>query len=303
MSPQERQEIAAALLGEIDWYSEVEGYCRCPGFEKHTTPDGERDCRVLLDGVPTISCFHQSCSKWIEAYNTSLRTQIGAEEETKKPVKRKKVDPEWIRAVRFADRVKEKFPQIFQPDSPWWKGPELLKRGLGIEESREQFWKLFEPKDLLWIGWCRDSGVKGLGHFHPMSYWRKQKAFYPFTCTGTFRVNHGHARSAGNILNQCYDVIEFDKLSPDPRENQLRSIALFFYLAEQNRLNLRIIVDTGNKSIHFWIDHQEQFANQFFIAFLKALGADTNGFKSAQPVRFPGVYRPETLRPQTILTL
>jgi VirE N-terminal domain len=56
-----RQRIAAELLGEIRWDSEMYGFCTCPGNHLHTTADAERDCEIYLDGAPTIHCFHDHC--------------------------------------------------------------------------------------------------------------------------------------------------------------------------------------------------------------------------------------------------
>ena len=56
-----RQNIAGGLLGEIDWETERRGFCTCPAQQSHTTGDGERDCEVFLEDVPTIYCFHNHC--------------------------------------------------------------------------------------------------------------------------------------------------------------------------------------------------------------------------------------------------
>ena len=60
-----QQDLAAEILGGIVWADEVVGYCDCPGIDSHPSPDGDRDCRVKLDGVSTISCLHSSCQEAI----------------------------------------------------------------------------------------------------------------------------------------------------------------------------------------------------------------------------------------------
>ena len=74
-----RQRIAAGLLGDIDWQSDVQGLCICPAIEKHTTSNGKRDCHIYLDDKhgPTIHCVHNSCRRVIETYNYRLRSLIG----------------------------------------------------------------------------------------------------------------------------------------------------------------------------------------------------------------------------------
>jgi hypothetical protein len=76
----ERQRIATETLAAIDWQSETEGFCPCPNQAAHTTGDGARDCRVNLDGVPTVHCFHNSCRGIIEAVNRDLRSRIAKAE-------------------------------------------------------------------------------------------------------------------------------------------------------------------------------------------------------------------------------
>jgi putative DNA primase/helicase len=75
-----RQRIAGELLGEIQWGSETHGFCTCPGKHLHTTGDGQRDCEIHLDGVPTIHCFHNSCAKVGDELNYELRSCIARAE-------------------------------------------------------------------------------------------------------------------------------------------------------------------------------------------------------------------------------
>lgn len=80
LNPGTRQEIAERLLGQIEWKSAVEGYAHCPGNHLHTTSDGKRDCLVMLDGAPTVTCFHDSCTGLIKGVNHELRSAIGKAE-------------------------------------------------------------------------------------------------------------------------------------------------------------------------------------------------------------------------------
>jgi hypothetical protein len=69
-------QIAASVLGEIEWASDVLGYCECPGKKSHTSKDGGKDCVLYLDRVPTVSCFHGSCKAAVDAANKRLRAAI-----------------------------------------------------------------------------------------------------------------------------------------------------------------------------------------------------------------------------------
>jgi hypothetical protein len=73
----ERQRITTELLGMVDWQSETSGFVACPGKHLHTTGDNERDCKIELDNVPTVHCFHNSCRGILEGVNHELRSRIG----------------------------------------------------------------------------------------------------------------------------------------------------------------------------------------------------------------------------------
>ena len=72
------RQIAARLLGVVEWQTDVSGFCRCPGEAAHTSPTGPKDCRVNVDGAPTIFCFHASCAPAVAEANRRLRREIGA---------------------------------------------------------------------------------------------------------------------------------------------------------------------------------------------------------------------------------
>lgn len=70
------QRAAEAILGPIDWQSPTVGYCKCPGKDLHTGANGKRDCKVMLDGAPTVSCFHDSCRSEVDRVNLELRRAL-----------------------------------------------------------------------------------------------------------------------------------------------------------------------------------------------------------------------------------
>jgi hypothetical protein len=75
-----RQRIATELLGEIEWQSDTSGFVSCPGQPFHTSVNGERDCKIDLDNVPTVHCFHNSCRGILDGVNHELRSRIGKAE-------------------------------------------------------------------------------------------------------------------------------------------------------------------------------------------------------------------------------
>jgi hypothetical protein len=71
------RQVAADIVGAVDWETEVSGFCRCPGEAAHTHPTGKKDCRVNVDGAPTIFCFHASCAPTVAEANLRLRRALG----------------------------------------------------------------------------------------------------------------------------------------------------------------------------------------------------------------------------------
>ncbi len=71
------RKVAASIVGPVDWQSEVSGLCRCPGEAMHTHRTGKKDCRVNVDGAPTIYCFHASCAPAVADANRRLRRTLG----------------------------------------------------------------------------------------------------------------------------------------------------------------------------------------------------------------------------------
>ena len=72
------RQVAAGIVGAVDWQSEVSGFCRCPGESLHTHRTGRKDCRVNVDGAPTIHCFHASCAPAVAEANKRLRRELNA---------------------------------------------------------------------------------------------------------------------------------------------------------------------------------------------------------------------------------
>ena len=74
------RQTAEALLGPIEWETEASGFCKCPGEALHTHVNGKKDCRVSVDGAPTIFCFHASCAAAVAEANRRLRRELGSGE-------------------------------------------------------------------------------------------------------------------------------------------------------------------------------------------------------------------------------
>ena len=75
-----RRKFALSLLDDVEWIAAAEAFCTCPGKDLHTNADGPRDCRVKIDGVPTVFCIHASCLAKVKATNEALRRLVRSQE-------------------------------------------------------------------------------------------------------------------------------------------------------------------------------------------------------------------------------
>jgi hypothetical protein len=181
---------------------------------------------------------------------------------------------------------------------------ELLATQLDAYRSQQEFYQLHNDTDVIWIGEVYHSGIPyGEGHFRPVGDWRRIAVPWHFTCTGVFASPQNVYRTKSEVVGQNYCCLEFDRLDPDPLQNQLKSIALFFYLEEVFGLEGRIAINSGNKSIHFWVLNNPEIFTDDFRLLLKRLGGDPAGLRPYHPVRFPGVWRRETNRLQGAILL
>src|SRR4030095_8758535 len=75
---QRYREIAEEVLGDTNWHSDSSGYCTCPARHLHTSGDADRDCKVYLEAVPSVHCFHRNCMPVISGVNHDLDPGLGS---------------------------------------------------------------------------------------------------------------------------------------------------------------------------------------------------------------------------------
>jgi hypothetical protein len=305
------QALAASILGAIDWQDDTTGFCRCPGEARHTHPTHKEDCRVNLDGAPTIYCFHTSCFADVEAANRALRSAFGkASKGSKAAFKRSAPTPEErerqrqrtlreqlkARAVASLAEILKAFE--IGPADFWELSPVRL-----LDDPAND-WRmllhLFKPEDVLWIGGkygsCDDDAPESKKencrrHFRPVADWQKERhAPEQFTCPSVFRPGT-HSRCNDAVVQRRYLVIESDLLSKDEMSAVINWCSQF--------IRLRAIVDTGGKSLHGWYDAPPPEVEAELKIILPNLGRgaedmptlDPALFKVAQPCRLPGAWR------------
>jgi hypothetical protein len=297
-----RKQAVEHYCQDVRWDADGEwAYILCPGWHLHQTPNGGRDARAYVAGkTVSIYCFHEHCEELRSAMQRAIRSVVLSlpGEEITEPTKAQK--SEYVRIFHVARSIKQQLESIFRR---YWH-PEILSRRLDLAESRQRFFDLFTAKDCLWIGEVHHSGIPyGAGHFRTVNHWSTLKNYWPFTCTGIFRSDEVTRRAQKEVIRQDYRVIEFDSLDPDPVQNQLKSVCLIRFLEETCGIFCRLAIDAGHKSIHFWCENNPEVFDEGFWLFLKELGADTKCLRAYQPVRFPGVIRPDTGQAQCVIEL
>jgi len=311
--------IAAGIVGAVDWQSEVSGFCRCPGESLHTHPTGKKDCRVNVDGAPTIYCFHASCEAAVADANRKLRRELNAApwaltlpdgrviqsgdilQTNGVVLPRASVQAKaraeghdageavmlatvTTLATRFAPELFETFCWPFAQilaDSP------LLVADREADEQFRTWLKLWPAHSHVWIGDVYSSGKpEHRAHFRPVAEWYQiGPVMGNFTCGSSFQPG-SYQRSNANCNGTRFLVVESDTLKKDEIG------AVFRYLQLRLRYSLHCIIDTGGKSLHGWFEAPpNKLMEQRLKAGLTAFGCDPKLFTYSQPVRVPGAYR------------
>jgi hypothetical protein len=311
ISPAARQALAESIVGATDWQSDTTGFCRCPGEAQHTHQTHNHDCRITLDGVATVYCFHTSCAADVDAANRALRSAVakaskGAKNEIKhsEPTleemecHRQRIVREHLKARAVAGLADILKTFEFSPADFWELSPVPLPCD-PVDDWRLLL-QLFKMEDVLWIGRKFDSCGDGAPeskkeryrrHFRPVADWLTEpNAPEQFTCPCVFRTGT-HSRCNDAVTQRRFLVIESDSLSKDEMSAVINWCRRF--------MRLRAIVDTGGKSLHGWFDAPLPEIEAELRIILPNLGrgagdkptVDPALFKLAQPCRLPGAWR------------
>jgi hypothetical protein len=313
------QALAYSILGPIDWQDAETGFCDCPGQGRHTHPTKRGDCRVNLDGIPTIFCFHTSCLAEVESANKALRA--GAPNRGPEFKNRALTPQEKERCCQrfFLKQLKARSAACLatilrsfecSPADFWELSPVRLL-GDPADDWRLLL-QLFGPDDIVWIGSkyssCADDKSEAQKeicrrHFRRVADWMKEsRAPEQFTCPSLFKPGT-HSRCNDAVTQRRYLVIESDVLTKD-------EISAVFSWCQQF-VRLRAIVDTGGISLHGWFDAPPPEIEAELRVILPNLGRrpdeeptlDPALFKLAQPCRLPGAWRVSGKIRQTLLYL
>lgn len=276
------QVIAENLLGEIRWNSNVLGYSQCPGKDLHSNSSGPRDCRIIIDGVPTIHCVHNSCTSVIGECNRRLRSNITKATAQPKPWNNYKPQssPEAIQNAKVMSILGK---HAIDPKDIYQKSPDQLI-GVSQPDLWRSFLGIFQLDDIVWIGDIKDSGnERHSRHFKPVSEWLKHNSCPGPRITPSTYKSAVYSRSTPNVVNHRFIVIESDTRS---KREQWAIINIIRQITR-----LRAIIDSGNKSLHAWFDRPNVEVLEKFKRIVLNIGADPAGLRPTQPFRMPGIPR------------
>lgn len=297
-----RKEIASEILGEIDWVNGSTGCCRCPGIQHHTGKNHRQDCRVYLDDVPTVDCFHESCQDEIREANRTLRSLIGKAEVSLNPQKRiphAAINPEKEELLRKAEYLRRRLQADYG-----WSYSEIRTSSNPPDHPTHQriaLFHLFDVLDRVWNDHLVESGkpfyasrFKTIEEWMNLC-WREDPSpgkpvefsgvFREFTAPSSFKPG-SFVRGKESLHKPRFLVVESDTLSKD------HVGAVFKWL--ESHIRLRTIIDTGGKSLHGWFDYPEKELLEELKVILPVLGCDRKMFNPTQPCRMPGVIRSNT---------
>jgi hypothetical protein len=284
---EDKQRVAEEIVdGPISWEDDDKGYFTCPLASLHTSPTKDNHSVIYFDDVPTFFCWHTSCLEWYENANIVLRQSC----DDRSPAERlagKQQRKDRQAAYYHALRIKSEREEIYANYN--WDA--IFESPLSSSDSWAAFLDLWLPDDVIWMGDVYDTGAeRGGTHFRRIEDWHTNPINLRgsrFTCASTFLPSTVD-RTNKTVNETKYLVVEFDSLDQDKRENRRKGAALLNYLRQS--LCLRMVVDSGNKSLHGWFEMNEKITEQQRF-FLRQLGADINAMRPSQPVRLPGAIR------------
>jgi hypothetical protein len=165
-----RRTCAEALFPSMAWENETTGFVECPGIGCHSSQNGRKDCRVTIDGVPTVYCVHASCQEAVAESNQQFRAKCRESCPALSPQERKKAAAQAkATAVRLENlrlKATNLLPVILRQHH--WSYAEIIDASPLKFTQHDRagmfgaFLDLFSDDDIVWIGDVMDTGKPDL---------------------------------------------------------------------------------------------------------------------------------------------
>ena len=278
------------VVGPVDWLSDTEGFCECPGRHLHTSREGRKDCKIYLQPVVTLSCFHGSCKVIVEE-NTKRLRRLELDGAKRGPLTKEQMAE--IVKMQARERLRRQTASVksrLLRDYSWPYARMCSDSAVPVPGDPAHHWRvildLFDDDEHIWMGSIYDSGKpEHQRHFQTREQWAKSAtAPGQFTCASSFKGD-SFARSNDNVTRRAFLVVESDELDRDTIGS------VFNWMREKVSMNLRCIVDTAGKSLHGWFEFPLPERLDELRIVLPALGCDPKMFGASQPCRLPGAMR------------
>lgn len=218
----------------------------------------------------------------------------------------------------LTESIRQKRDDLLKPhlSEDWkenlWHSSQMSIPADTAEQARLMLGTLFNPDDLLWLGDTYESGKQEhAANFRPCCDWLTMSALPPRVAAGVFKLG-AISRSAGSVKASPFVVIESDDLighrptTEEEREfNKMLCTALFLFMRDCLKMNLRAVIDTGGKSLHGWFDRPTDEAMSKLAEIAEGLAIDTAVLIrcASNPLRLPGCIHPTTERPAVLYHL
>lgn len=313
---QARRQVAARLLGSVEFLDDAEATLPCPAANLHSKQD-DRPARLYLRGAPSLFCFHDSCRVELERLNDQLRREIGKAERGGAGFSSSK----GFQGKLLVYKNYHPRPTEAQLRRQRWErqGPEVLKQALALYPMEPaDLWErspyhlepdpagnftlfmrtLWLPHEIVWVGANEDSGQpRHRENFKPASTWAELgQPVGPQTSAFSFKPG-SCSRKKEFIEARRHLVLESDTLTHG------QAASVFWWVKERLQLPLRAVVDSGKKSLHAWFAVPDAERLEEMQGVLPHAGMDGKVLKNpGQPVRVPGWMR-DTGRLQGLLYL
>ena len=321
--------IAAGIVGAVDWQSEVSGFCRCPGESLHTHRTGRKDCRVNVDGAPTIHCFHASCAPAVAEANKRLRRATN-----QSPWQITLPDGRVLRNGDVLQSSGTVLPRELLAQGHHAQGHHAQGRHVARTDDNEKlvletlrvnaerfkpelfeffrwpFAQILEDSPLLvaerdaedqfrtwlklWPAQCHVwiGDIYSSGKPEHRTHFRPMADWYQIgPVMGNFTCGSSFKPGSYRRSNESLNGTRFLVVESDTLAKDEVG-AIFAYLNRRLHFNLHAIIDTAGKSLHGWLDApRDKRIEARLKALLTVFGCDPKLFTYSQPVRVPGAYR------------
>lgn len=181
-----------------------------------------------------------------------------------------------------------------------------------IDQIPHDFIKCLFPLDsILWMGGVFDTGEeKHKANFKTAREWLELETLPQRIAPAHFRED-SFSRSSVNVTTSPFIVLECDDIigkepstNGEKERNKKFTSALALYAIDKLGLNLRAVIDTGNKSLHLWYDRPPPEALNAIRKMTAGLRIDAGVFdQSHRPLRMPHCIHDTTNKPAILLYL